>query len=147
MTLIHIGKCKSNFSTEETLLTGKVLFKFKPEVSQEHKAEFVRQLEALKDLPCVYRCRLTVGGPSLTVPIERSKGFELALVSQHKDLRALEEYQASDEHHRYAQGTCTGELSANSFCRVTSTYLWPFRADVTRFDFEVPDAAGADWLE
>lgn len=23
------------------------------------------------------------------------------------------------------------------FCRVTSTYLWPFKEDVTRFDFEV----------
>lgn len=68
-------------------------------------------------------------------------------MSQHRDLQALEEYQASDEHHRFARSTCTAKLFANSFRRVTSTYLWPFREDVTRFDFEVPDVAGADWLE
>ncbi len=28
-------------------------------------------------------------------------------------------------------------LSNLFFCRVTSTYLWPFKEDVTRFDFEV----------
>lgn len=111
MTLIHIGK--SVFDAEEALLIAKVLFKFKPEVPQDHKDEFVRQLETLRDLPCVYRRRLTVGGPSLTVPIERSKGFELALVSQHKDLQALEEYQASDEHHRYTQHRCPEKFSTD----------------------------------
>lgn len=45
--------------------------------------------------------RLTVGGPSITDPIERSKGYHFALVSYHKDRKALEEYQASDEHHKW----------------------------------------------
>lgn len=75
------------------------MFKFKPEVTQEHKDTFVRELKKLKNLPCVKDGRLLVGGPSVTDPIERSKGFEYALVSFHKNLAALEEYQASKEHH------------------------------------------------
>ncbi|KAL5392151.1 hypothetical protein DPSP01_000671 [Paraphaeosphaeria sporulosa] len=97
-----------------------VLFKFLPSVSKAHKETFVTQLKTLKSLPCVLNGRLVVGGPSITDPIERSKGYELSLVSFHRDRKALEEYQASDEHHR-----------------VTSQYLWPFKEDVTRFDFEV----------
>ncbi|KAF2451959.1 stress responsive A/B barrel domain-containing protein [Karstenula rhodostoma CBS 690.94] len=97
-----------------------VLFKFLPRVSTAHKEAFVTQLKTLKSLPCVLNGRLLVGGPSITDPIERSKGYEFSLVSFHQDRKALEEYQASDEHHR-----------------VTSQYLWPFKEDVTRFDFEV----------
>ncbi|KAF2135837.1 uncharacterized protein K452DRAFT_313689 [Aplosporella prunicola CBS 121167] len=103
MTLIHI-----------------VLFKFKPEVTEEHKATFVRELKKLKHLPCVKDNRLIVGGPSVTDPIERSKGFEFSLVSYHNDRAALEEYQASKEHHW-----------------VTSTYMFPYKEDLCRFDFEV----------
>lgn len=76
-----------------------VMFKFKPEVTQEHKDTFVRELKKLKNLPCVKDGRLLVGGPSVTDPIERSKGFEYALVSFHENLAALEEYQESKEHH------------------------------------------------
>lgn len=76
-----------------------VMFKFKPEVTQEHKDTFVRELKKLKNLSCVKDGRLLVGGPSVTDPIERSKGFEYALVSFHENLAALEEYQASKEHH------------------------------------------------
>uniref|UniRef100_L2FR09 MmgE/PrpD family protein n=1 Tax=Colletotrichum fructicola (strain Nara gc5) TaxID=1213859 RepID=L2FR09_COLFN len=97
-----------------------VLFKFRSDVTDEHKATFVRELKTLKTLPCVKAQRLVVGGPSITDPIERSKGYHFALLSFHEDRKALEEYQASAEHHR-----------------VTSTYLWPFKEDVTRFDFEV----------
>lgn len=75
------------------------MFKFKPEVTQEHKDTFVRELKKLKNLPCVKDGRLLVGGPSVTDPIERSKGFEYALVSFHENMAALEEYQASKEHH------------------------------------------------
>lgn len=75
------------------------MFKFKPEVTQEHKDIFVRELKKLRNLPCVKDGRLLVGGPSVTDPIERSKGFEYALVSFHENLAALEEYQASKEHH------------------------------------------------
>ncbi|OAA53671.1 Dimeric alpha-beta barrel [Cordyceps fumosorosea ARSEF 2679] len=97
-----------------------VLFKFRPEVPDDLKATFVRELKQLRDLPSVLNRRLIVGGPSISDPIERSKGYHYALVSYHKDPSALAEYQASSEHHR-----------------VTSTYLWPFKEDVTRFDFEV----------
>ncbi|OAA71836.1 Dimeric alpha-beta barrel [Akanthomyces lecanii RCEF 1005] len=97
-----------------------VLFKFRPEVTDDLKATFVRELKQLRDLPCILNKRLVVGGPSVTDPIERSKGYHFALVSYHRDRAALDEYQASSEHHR-----------------VTSTYLWPFKEDVTRFDFEV----------
>jgi hypothetical protein len=55
----------------------------------------------LKSLPCVQDGRLIVGGPSITDPIEKSKGFEFALVSYHRDGEALAEYQASKEHERY----------------------------------------------
>ncbi|CAH0038039.1 unnamed protein product [Clonostachys solani] len=97
-----------------------VLFKFKPEATEEHKARFVTELKKLRNLPCVQNQQLTVGGPSITTPIERSKGFEISLLSFHKDHAALEEYQASKEHHK-----------------VTSELLWPFAEDITRFDFEV----------
>ncbi|KAI1119285.1 stress responsive A/B barrel domain protein [Nemania sp. NC0429] len=103
MTIIHI-----------------VLFKFRADVSQDHKEEFVTELRKLKDLPSVLNSRLVVGGPSVADPIERSQGFQYALLSYHRDMRALEEYQASDEHHK-----------------VTNKYLWPFKEDVIRFDFEI----------
>ncbi|PYH78981.1 stress responsive A/B barrel domain protein [Aspergillus uvarum CBS 121591] len=96
------------------------MFKFRREVSTEVRETFVRELKKLKDLESVKSQRLSVGGPSLTDPIERSKGFEIALLSLHEDLAALERYQASKEHHW-----------------VTTTYLWPYKDDVVRFDFEV----------
>ncbi|KAK1980168.1 stress responsive A/B barrel domain-containing protein [Colletotrichum cereale] len=99
-----------------------VLFKFRPDVSEGHRQAFVRELKTLKSLSCVKDHRLIVGGPSVTDPIEKSKGYQFALLSFHQDREAFEEYQASAEHHR-----------------VTSTYLWPFREDVTRFDFEVAE--------
>jgi hypothetical protein len=77
-----------------------VLFKFKSSVSSAHKETFVTQLKALKKLSCVLDNRLLVGGPSITDPIESSKGYEFALLSFHKDRKALEEYQASPEHHQ-----------------------------------------------
>ncbi|KAH7063484.1 stress responsive A/B barrel domain-containing protein [Macrophomina phaseolina] len=103
MTLIHI-----------------VLFKFRSDVSDEHKATFIRELKKLKDLPSVKDGRLIVGGPSVSEPIESSKGFQFALVSYHRDRAALKEYQVSQEHQW-----------------VTSTYLFPYKEDITRFDFEV----------
>ncbi|PVH95788.1 stress responsive A/B barrel domain-containing protein [Periconia macrospinosa] len=100
-----------------------VLFKFQPTVPQSHKSTFIHELETLKNLPSVLNKQLFVGGPSITDPIERSKGYEFALVSFHRDREALREYQASAEHHR-----------------VTSEYFWPYKEDVTRFDFEVGEA-------
>ncbi|KAJ2990415.1 hypothetical protein NUW58_g2966 [Xylaria curta] len=106
-----------------------VLFKFREDVSDSHKETFVTELRKLKDLPCVLNSRLVVGGPSISDPIARSQGFQYALLSYHKDRKALEEYQASDEHHK-----------------VTSTYLWPFKEDVIRFDFEVDGEDGSSVL-
>lgn len=97
-----------------------VLFKFQADVTQEHKDTFVRELKKLKSLSCVKDGRLVVGGPSITDPIEKSKGFEYCLVSYHHDRAALDEYQASKEHHE-----------------VTSKYMFPFKEDLCRFDFEV----------
>ncbi|KAI1415737.1 hypothetical protein F5Y13DRAFT_207396 [Hypoxylon sp. FL1857] len=97
-----------------------VFFRFKPEVTTEHKDKSVRELKKLKNLPFVKDNRLIVGGPSITDPIERSKGFEFALVSYHQDRAALDAYQASKEHKW-----------------VTRTYLFPFKEDLCRFDFEV----------
>ncbi|CAM1511172.1 Fc.00g086850.m01.CDS01 [Cosmosporella sp. VM-42] len=75
-----------------------VFFKFRSDVSQEHKDTFVRELKKLKNLSSVKDNRLIVGGPSVTDPIERSKGFEYALLSYHENRAALDEYQASKEH-------------------------------------------------
>ncbi|KAI5465331.1 stress responsive A/B barrel domain-containing protein [Mariannaea sp. PMI_226] len=97
-----------------------VLFKFKQNVPDSHRETFIKELKTLKALSCVKDQRLIVGGPSITDPIARSKGFQVALLSFHQDAAALAEYQASSEHHR-----------------VTSQYLWPFAEDVTRYDFEV----------
>ncbi|KAH8433835.1 Dabb family protein [Aspergillus melleus] len=105
-----------------------VMFKFRPEVTAEHKQEFVRELKKLKDLDCVKSHRLVVGGPSVTDPIERSKGFEFALLSFHENLEALEKYQASKEHHW-----------------VTSTYMFPYKGDLVRFDFEVAEEDEHMW--
>lgn len=104
MTLIHMGQYTPFFdlhrSLQDRALTrSSVMFKFRPEVSQEHKDTFVRELKKLKNLDCVKGHRLVVGGPSVTDPIERSKGFHYALLSFHEDLGALEAYQASKEHH------------------------------------------------
>ncbi|WAO88802.1 Stress-response A/B barrel domain-containing protein [Fusarium falciforme] len=106
-----------------------VLFKFRPDVDESHRKTFVKELKTLKSLSCVKDQRLVVGGPSITDPIARSKGNQIALLSFHQDPAALAEYQASSEHHR-----------------VTSQYLWPFAEDVTRFDFEV-DAEDEDMFE
>jgi hypothetical protein len=82
----------------KTDLSFIVFFKFRADVSEEHKQTFVRELKKLKHLPCVKDNRLIVGGPSVTDPIERSKGFEFALLSYHENRAALDEYQASKEH-------------------------------------------------
>ncbi|KAF5518464.1 hypothetical protein CGCA056_v009420 [Colletotrichum aenigma] len=100
-----------------------VLFKFRPEITKEHKETFVRELKKLENLSCVKDNRLIVGGPSVTDPIERSKGFEFALLSYHENRAALDEYQASKEHHW-----------------VTQTYMFPFKENLCRFDFEVDEA-------
>ncbi|KAH8689583.1 stress responsive A/B barrel domain protein [Talaromyces proteolyticus] len=97
-----------------------VMFKFRPEVTKEHKEKFVEELKKLKELECVKDHRLVVGGPSVTDPIERSKGFEIALLSFHENLQELENYQASKEHHW-----------------VTNTYMFPYKEDLIRFDFKV----------
>jgi hypothetical protein len=91
-----------------------VLFKFKPTVSLAHKDAFVTQLKALKKLSCVLDNRLIIGGPSITEPIERSKGYEFALLSFHQDRKALEEYQASSEHKRYEVTTAQTRTYTNS---------------------------------
>ncbi|KAB8207125.1 stress responsive A/B barrel domain protein [Aspergillus parasiticus] len=103
------------------------MFKFRPDVAPDVKNDFVRELKKLKDLESVKAQRLVVGGPSLTDPIERSKGFQFAILSLHENLDALERYQASQEHHW-----------------VTSTYLHPYKDDVVRFDFEV--APEDEWM-
>jgi hypothetical protein len=74
-----------------------VLFKFKPTVSLAHKDAFVTQLKALKKLSCVLDNRLMIGGPSITEPIERSKGYE-----------------ASSEHKRYEVSTAQTRTYTNS---------------------------------
>lgn len=100
MTIVHIGTCVMSLSYQRDSDLLIVFFKFRAEVTDEHKQKFVTELKKLKSLPCVKEQRLVVGGASITNPIERSKGFEFALLSFHEDRVALEEYQKSDEHHQ-----------------------------------------------
>ena len=80
--------------------TFKVLFKFRQDAGQEIRNRFLKEIKTLKLLPCVKRQRLVVGGPSVTDPLEKSKGFHYCLLSYHENLAALAEYQASSEHER-----------------------------------------------
>jgi hypothetical protein len=112
-TVVHIGKHKTSTSRSTprgrnsqirislTIKLNTVLFKFKPDVSIAHRETFAQELRTLRKLPSVLNERLIVGGPSITDPIERSKGCHFALLSFHENQEALAEYQASDEHHRY----------------------------------------------
>lgn len=100
MTIVHLGK---GFTLYEITLyinvNCLVLFKFRPEVPNEHRQLFQSKLKELRSLPCVKESRLIVGGQSITDPPERSKGFQHALLSFHEDEAALKEYQASKAHH------------------------------------------------
>lgn len=91
-----------------------MLFKFRSEITEEHKRKFVKELKKLKNLSCVKGGRLLVGGPTVTDPIERSKGFQISLVSFHENLEALSEYQASPEHHKYVHVICVRKDRPNS---------------------------------
>lgn len=116
-----------------------VLFQFRADTDSSIRDKFVAELKTLKDLPCVKSQRLVVGGPSITDPASKSKGFQFALVSYHEDRAALAAYQASDEHERYVPFAIHGMKMGNSNCwlRVTHTYFIPYREDLVRFDFEV----------
>lgn len=124
--LCLLSKPLANISQPNMTIVHIVLFKFQADVPESHKEEFMTEARKLKALPSVMGSRLVLGGPSITDPIERSQGFQVALLSYHRDKKALEEYQASDEH-----------------TRVTSKYIWPFKEDVIRFDFEVEGDGGA----
>ncbi|KAJ5765017.1 hypothetical protein N7520_004576, partial [Penicillium odoratum] len=104
-----------------------VLFKFRIEVAKEIRDKFLSEIKTLKLLSCVKNQRLIVGGPSITKPAEKSKGFQYALVSYHEDRAALDEYQASSEHKR-----------------VTTAYFIPYKEDFVRFDFEVDEVDEVD---
>jgi hypothetical protein len=106
-----------------------VMFKFRPEVTQEHKDTFVRELKRLKKLDCVKGHGLVVGGPSVTDPIERSKGFEIALLSFHESsirlakriigMGLLEPLPFMSVKQRGSSSLAT--------IRVTSTYMFPYK--------------------
>lgn len=82
-----------------TNIRATVMFRFRPEIPQGHKDKFQTDLKKLKNLSCVKDHRLLVGGPSITEPIERSQGYHYCLLSYHENRKALDEYQASKEHH------------------------------------------------
>ncbi|KAI0975856.1 stress responsive A/B barrel domain protein [Xylaria arbuscula] len=78
MTIIHI-----------------VIGKLKSWVTQEQSDHFILGLKSLKTLPCVKDGRVLVGGPSLTEPIEQSRGLQHAFVSYHENMDALNDYQVA----------------------------------------------------
>lgn len=116
------------------------MFRFRPETSQKQKELFKTNIKTLKSLSCVKDNRLIVGGPSITDPLSRSQGYHFCLVSYHQNHKALEEYQASKEHHEYVIcHASVGEFSPliSVIRSVTARYMWPYIDDVHRFDFEV----------
>jgi hypothetical protein len=96
-----------------------VLFKFCPSATTIQKSSFLTAIKELKSLPSILDNRLIVGGPSATDPIEKSKGFDYALLSFHRDREALEEYQASKEHKEYDSSVYDG-LEADETLNVES---------------------------
>ncbi|KAF9884730.1 hypothetical protein FE257_001291 [Aspergillus nanangensis] len=103
MTIIHI-----------------VMFKFRPEVTEDHRDSIIQDLKAMKAMDCVKGHRLVVGGPSINTPPERSKGFQVTLLSFHENIAELQKYRDSDEHQS-----------------ITRTRIFPHTEDLLRFDFEV----------
>lgn len=101
MTVVHVGQSTPPEGRRSTQLTCSVLFKFRTDVDAAHKAKFVDELKTLRELSCVRNRQLFVGGPSITTPAEKSKGFEFSLVSFHSSPEALAAYQASEEHERF----------------------------------------------
>ena len=102
MVVVHIGMSLDDCNANAMLFADrdKVLFKFHQDTAQTILDTFARELRKLKHLSCVKDQRLVLGGPSITTPASRSKGFQYCLLSYHQDRAALEEYQASPEHHR-----------------------------------------------
>lgn len=113
-TVVHIGKntiqtlalrfMLTNMALDMSLTRSSsdcaiVMFRFRPEIPQSQRDLFATKIKTLKHMSCVKDNRLIVGGPSITDPIARSQGYHFCLLSYHQDRKALEEYQASHEHH------------------------------------------------
>ncbi|KAE8350012.1 hypothetical protein BDV28DRAFT_139960 [Aspergillus coremiiformis] len=127
---LHISRSLNRFQTQITIFLPRVavskmtvvhivLIKFRPGVAQEHKDTVIQELNKMKEMDCVKHHRLVVG-TSITVPVERSKGFEIALVSFHENAIELDKYRNSEEH-----------------LRITTTHIYPHQEESIRFDFEV----------
>ena len=103
MTVIHIGanSCLvTNLGFKHLLMLNIVMFKFHQNVTEDRKTTIIHELKRLKILECVKGNRLVVGGPSINTPVERTKGFELTLLSIHENPENLKEYRDSEEHQR-----------------------------------------------
>ncbi|EMD87305.1 hypothetical protein COCHEDRAFT_1114092, partial [Bipolaris maydis C5] len=74
-------------------------------------------LKALNNVGCVLENQLLLSGQPITDPIERGKAYDFTLLSIHDNRKALKEYQASPEHHRYSSK--------------------PYREDTIRLDFKI----------
>lgn len=76
---------------------------FKPEVTDEQKEQFKRDLrEAAKTFPSVIDGRLIGGGPSVAQPYAMSStSFDVASVSYHTGKEELSAYYASEEYKQY----------------------------------------------
>lgn len=72
-----------------------VLFRFKPETSQETKVSIQREIKALRSLiPGILDLSM---GPNFC---ERSQGYEYGLVIRFADRPSLDSYQVHPEHQR-----------------------------------------------
>ncbi|TWU75749.1 hypothetical protein ED733_001705 [Metarhizium rileyi] len=118
------------------VLVHTVLFKFKPDGSSEHKEirpgaqRSPGSAERSEPTACCgrpfsdrsYRAQpgLPSGVGELSPGSRGPSGVRFVQTSERgNEQKELPRYQASEEHNR-----------------ITSTYLWPFKEEVTRFDFE-----------
>ncbi|KAL4895266.1 stress responsive A/B barrel domain protein [Aspergillus ambiguus] len=97
-----------------------VMFKFRPELTKENKNSIIGCLKNMKKLDSVKGHRLVVGGPPINASPERSKGFEVTLLSLHENRDEFENYRDSKEHQE-----------------ITCESIFPYTEDLLRFDFEV----------
>ncbi|KAJ5164180.1 uncharacterized protein N7500_006010 [Penicillium coprophilum] len=110
------------------------------DVAEETRGDTIRAMKSLKTLDCVKGHRLVVGGPSINTPPERTKGFEVVLLSLHENMTSYEEYRDSNEHQ-------TNYFILSLFLpdSITRTHIFPNTKDILRYDFEVPPEEEHMW--
>jgi hypothetical protein len=78
-----------------------VRVKEKKEGAQTHEDDSRGEVDMLNHLTGVEGGRMIIGGPSLMDHLERSREFQVVLVSHNERLATLQEYHTTREHDQY----------------------------------------------